>query len=206
MRSVTLSDCPGQCLIHEQKYHVWEHSSGDTLVRTTSYSVPEELHDHIELVQPTTLFSRFRGLKTTFHFDHVDQSSTATPDAPAISVPSASGGQVDASCNTTVTVTCLKELYNAVGFTPLANDGNQVACTGYLEQFANLADLQSFYKDQVPAAVNSSFKLVSINGQPIVNDHEPINRPHLQAARTTRPNQEQKQILVSASSQGPESK
>lgn len=72
---------------------------------------------------------------------------------------------MDASCNATVTVTCLKELYNAVGYTPRANSGNTVACTGYLDQFASLADLQSFFKDQVPAAVNSTFKLVSINGQ-----------------------------------------
>ena len=31
-------------------------------------------------------------------------------------------------------------------------------------QFANIADLQLFYKDQVPAAVGSSFALVSVDG------------------------------------------
>ncbi|EKM59772.1 uncharacterized protein PHACADRAFT_250501 [Phanerochaete carnosa HHB-10118-sp] len=148
----------------DAKYHVYEHSTGDTLVRTTSYSLPEHLHAHIELIQPTTLFSRFRASKATLHFDQAAQTSSTNTDAPAISVPSASGGTVDASCNTTITVTCLKELYNAVGYTPLVNSGNQVACTGYLDQFANLDDLQLFFADQVPAAVNSSFKLISING------------------------------------------
>lgn len=148
-----------------QRYHVYEHSSGDTLVRTTSYSLPEYLHAHIELIQPTTLFSRFRANRVTSHFDQKGQASEASSDAPAIKVPSASGGTVDASCNTTVTVTCLKELYNAVGYIPLANSGNLVACTGYLDQFANLNDLQLFFADQVPAAVNTSFKLVSINGK-----------------------------------------
>lgn len=85
-------------------------------------------------------------------------------NAPAIHVPSASGGKVDASCNTTITVACLKELYNAVGYTPQANTGNKVSVTGYLDQFANINDLQLFYADQVPSAVNSSFKIVSING------------------------------------------
>lgn len=150
-----------------QEYNVWEHTSGDTLIRTTSYSLPVDLHDHIELVQPTTLFSRFRGMKATFHFDQSDQSTSLVPDAPAINVPSASGGRVNASCNTTVTVGCLKQLYNAVGFTPLQSDGNQVAATGYLDQFANIADLQSFFKDQVPDAVGSTFKVVSINGNSI---------------------------------------
>ena len=134
------------------------------LVRTMSYSLPEDLHEHVELIQPTTLFSRFRGMKTTFHFDQNGASSPAATNTPAIRVPSASGGQVDASCNTTITVTCLKELYNAVGYTPLANTGNEIAATGYLDQFANLEDLQLFFQDQVPVAVNSSFALISING------------------------------------------
>ena len=151
--------------VRTQEYHVWEHTSGDTLVRTTAYSLPEHLHGHIELVQPTTLFSRFRGMKTTFHFTGkaVDTSSETT--APAISVPSASGGQVDASCTTTITVSCLKQLYNAVGYTPLNNTGNQIAATGYLDQFANLDDLQSFFADEVPEAVGSTFTLVSVNGR-----------------------------------------
>ena len=88
------------------------------------------------------------------------------------SVPAQGGGSiklpggitVDASCNTTITPTCLKQLYNAVGFTPSASNGNQIAVTGYLEQFANFADLQSFFKEEVPAAVGSSFKVVSIHG------------------------------------------
>jgi tripeptidyl-peptidase I len=95
----------------------------------------------------------------------LDRSTTGKSNGPAIDVPSASGGQVDASCNDTITITCLKELYNAVGYVPLANTGNQIAATGYLDQFANLEDLQLFYENQVPEAVNSSFTLVSVNGE-----------------------------------------
>lgn len=149
-----------------QKYHIWEHSSGDTLVRTTSYSLPEHLYDHIELIQPTTLFSRFRPMKSSMHFDKKAKPPTApAKTAPAIRVPSAFNGQVDASCNSVITVNCLKQIYNAVGYTPLANSGNQVAATGYLEQFASTSDLQLFYKSQVPAAVNSTFTVVSVNGK-----------------------------------------
>ncbi|KIP08326.1 hypothetical protein PHLGIDRAFT_117314 [Phlebiopsis gigantea 11061_1 CR5-6] len=148
----------------DTEYHVWEHTSGDMLVRTTAYGLPEHLHSHVELVQPTTLFSRFRGMKTTFHFTGEAVDTSSATSAPAISVPSASGGQVDASCNTTITVSCLKQLYNAVGYTPLNNTGNQIAATGYLDQFADLADLQSFFAEEVPDAVGSTFDLVSING------------------------------------------
>ena len=109
-----------------------------------------------------------KSLKTTFHFSHFSQSDTGATsvaaDAPPINIPSASGGHVDASCNATVTITCLQQLYNAVGFTPSAKNGNQIGITGYLEQFANIQDLQTFYANQRPDALNSSFNTVLING------------------------------------------
>lgn len=74
------------------------------------------------------------------------------------------GVTVDPSCNTTITITCLKQLYNAVGYKVKAAKKNSIAITSYLEQFANFADLQTFYKDQLPEAVNSSFKLISVAG------------------------------------------
>lgn len=107
-------------------------------------------------------------MKTSFHFIDKDVTLPDPGNTATISIPSASGGQVDASCNTTVTVTCLKELYNAVGYTPLGDGRNQIAATGYLDQFANFADLQLFYQNQVPAAVNTSFKVVPINGELLV--------------------------------------
>ncbi|KAI0080805.1 tripeptidyl peptidase A [Panus rudis PR-1116 ss-1] len=148
------------------EYHIYTHvEDGDTIVRTTSYSLPEHLHEHIDLVQPTTLFSTLRGMKTNFRFeDDVQAKALVNADAPPIKVPSASGGQVDASCNGTITIHCLQQLYNAVGYKPLANTGNQIGITGYLEEFANIADLQLFYADQRPDALNTSFKFISVNG------------------------------------------
>ncbi|TCD70002.1 hypothetical protein EIP91_005252 [Steccherinum ochraceum] len=150
----------------DAEYHVWVNDKdGDTIIRTTKYSVPEDVHDHIELIQPTTLFSNLRGMDTTFRFTDADANvQQVSPNVPPISVPSASGGKVDASCNQTITVSCIRELYNAVGFTPSGKDGNQIGITGYLEQFANIADLQLFFADQVPAALNSTFKFISVKG------------------------------------------
>ena len=111
------------------------------------------------------MFSRTKALKTSFRFSDAQEKSVAVPaDAPPISVPSASGGHVDASCNQTITVTCILELYNAVGFKASATNGNQIGITGYLEQFANIQDLQTFFAEQRPDAVNSTFKTILING------------------------------------------
>ncbi|PAV21239.1 tripeptidyl peptidase A [Pyrrhoderma noxium] len=143
-------------------YHIWTHEgSGDTIVRTLSYSVPEHVYEHIELIQPTTVFSRLRKQKTTFRWSTPHNESTL-PDAPRIVLPN--GIAVDASCNETVTISCLKELYNVGKFNASAKVGNKIGITGYLEQFANIADLQLFYADQRPDAVNSTFEFISING------------------------------------------
>ncbi|TCD70006.1 hypothetical protein EIP91_005256 [Steccherinum ochraceum] len=148
----------------DTEYHVWTHpGTGKSIMRTTTYSLPSSVHGHIEFIQPTTLFSSPRGMAASFR-----QVVAAPPDPPAnstpIAVPSAYNGHVDASCNETITLSCLQQLYNAVGYTPSADNGNQIGITGYLAQFANLADLQSFYADQRPDALNSSFTFVSVNG------------------------------------------
>ncbi|KAI0638560.1 tripeptidyl peptidase A [Trametes polyzona] len=147
------------------EYHVWTHdASGESVVRTTAYSIPEHLDEHVELVQPTTVFSRMKSLKTSFHINDEKKLAAIPADAPPINVPSASGGHVDASCNQTITITCLLQLYNAVGFKPSTKHGNKIGITGYLEEFANIQDLQSFYADQRPEALGSSFTTVLING------------------------------------------
>ncbi|KAF9006659.1 tripeptidyl peptidase A [Cyathus striatus] len=149
----------------DTKYHVWKHgSSGDYMVRTTSYSLPGDLLEHVDVIQPTTMFGRFQPAKSTIVWDDTSVVSSETVDTRLGSiVDPVSGVTVDASCNTTITVTCLKELYNAVGFVPSAKE-NTIGITGYLQEFANKQDLQSFFADQVPAAVNSTFDFISVNG------------------------------------------
>jgi tripeptidyl-peptidase I len=143
---------------------LWKHTKdGEVLVRTTEYSLPAYLNEHIELIQPTTTFNRAKRQRATLRFSPVPETSTSlSPDAN-ITVPSY-GVTVNASCVTTMTVSCIKQLYNAVHYVPHAMNKNGIAVTGYLEQFANFDDLQRFYAAQVPAAVNTSFDVVLIDG------------------------------------------
>ncbi|KAG6845431.1 hypothetical protein H0H87_009338 [Tephrocybe sp. NHM501043] len=143
-------------------YHVWKHDNGDSIVRTTAYSLPEHLHGHIDVIQPTTMFGQLRGMRSTIVWSEEAEASPLAKDLAPI-VNAETGVTVDASCNTTITVKCLQQLYNAVGLTSHAR-GNSIGITGYLEEFANFQDLQSFYAEQVPAAVNSSFTVVPIKG------------------------------------------
>src|SRR5260370_2184401 len=61
------------------------------------------------------------------------------------------------NCNHTVTVSCLRELYNVSGYAPTATATNKIGITGYLRQFATNGDLHSFSKPQVPSPLHSTF-------------------------------------------------
>ncbi|KAL0581860.1 hypothetical protein V5O48_000228 [Marasmius crinis-equi] len=148
-------------------YHVWRHvESGDQIVRTTSYSVPEHLDAHIDLVHPTTMFGRPRAMRATVHSLEVELVTESEFASSTMNLNSAVPG-VDLSCNGTITIACLRQLYNVSGYTPSSEDvssGSSIGVTGYLEEFANIQDLQAFYADQRPDAVNSSFEFISVKG------------------------------------------
>ncbi|KAF8437229.1 peptidase S8/S53 domain-containing protein [Boletus edulis BED1] len=64
----------------------------------------------------------------------------------------------------TITIDCLRQIYNAVGYNTSATNGNQIAIASYLEEYANNQDLQQFFQLQNPVAYGSNYTFVSING------------------------------------------
>jgi len=84
---------------------------------------------------------------------------------PALYKNPVSGVTVDQSCNETVTIKCLQQLYNSVGYVPEMSGGSSIGVSGFLEQYANIEDLNALYTDQVPQAVGSSFEFISVNGE-----------------------------------------
>lgn len=98
-------------------------------MRTTSWSLPESLHEHIDLVHPTTMFRGGLQAKAAT-FRTLDK---APGEAAVISIPSPSPSAVNPSCNTTITPTCLLQLYNATQYTvQSATKGNKIAISSYL--------------------------------------------------------------------------
>ncbi|KAH9474991.1 Tripeptidyl-peptidase sed2 [Psilocybe cubensis] len=145
-------------------YHVWEHvASGDKLVRTTSYKIPAQLEAHVDVIQPTTTFGGLQSRRSTI-FAVDDAPRVSSEESTQIVADVASNITVDASCNHTITIPCLLKLYNADRYVPSHNLNNSIAVAGYLEEFANLMDLQSFYAEQRPEALNSSFTFISVAG------------------------------------------
>ncbi|KAF7302072.1 Peptidase S53 domain-containing protein [Mycena indigotica] len=133
------------------EYYSWEHTSATTLVRATSYSLPTYLHDHIELIQPTTIFALSHNLPSI-----IDRTGRDIVAPPPPALPSCNGPLI--------TLSCIMQLYDAAWYKPRATRKNGIGITGFLEQNANRRDLAAFYRDQLPAAVNSTFKTVLVNG------------------------------------------
>ncbi|KAH8104065.1 peptidase S8/S53 domain-containing protein [Cristinia sonorae] len=147
-------------------YGVYRHdTTSDYVVRTTSYSLPRILHDHIGVVTPTTYFSTMRSMKaTSFLQPHIEPLHDGDADIARLLVNPGSLATVPSSCSTTITPACLRALYNTSTYVPRATNTNKIGVAGYLNEFANTADLQTFFRRFRTDAVGGTFQTVQVNG------------------------------------------
>lgn len=139
-------------------FHWYEYAEGGGLkLRTLSYSVPDAVAQHVDLVQPTTRFGTLGAARS-----NIFNMTLLESDEAAVVEVSASTAAAAAPCTTTVTPACLKAQYN-IGYTP-AEDGNLVAFASYLEEYARYSDLALFERQLLPAAVGQNFSVTLING------------------------------------------
>ncbi|KAK0214443.1 family S53 protease-like protein [Armillaria fumosa] len=114
------------------KYENFVHiDTGELVIRTLAASIPSDLTDFIEVVHPTTSFARL-----------------ASGPKPVISIPLTSNLTEEAnpapsSCNDMVTPACLQALYS-IPATHATQSSNKLAVSGFLDQFAQTADLRTF--------------------------------------------------------------
>nr|GAT56545.1 subtilisin-like protein [Mycena chlorophos] len=143
-------------------YGVYYHPKSDEyVVRTTSYSLPRELHSHINVITPTTYFSTMRSMKAT---SFVQAPQPKTEANAASFAENISPLAVPSSCGSTVTPSCIAALYNTTGFVPKATTTNKLGIAGYLEEFASDSDLQTFFKRFLTTAEGTTITHVQVNG------------------------------------------
>ncbi|OIW25680.1 subtilisin-like protein [Coniochaeta ligniaria NRRL 30616] len=135
-------------------------AGGGPKLRTLSYSVPDEVADHVDLVQPTTRFGQLGAKRSTiFEMTIVDEEDDIKTAAVA---GSKEANIAAATCGSTITPDCLKSLYN-IKYTAKP-DGNLVAFASYLEEYARYSDLQTFETQYAPAAKGQNFSVTLVNG------------------------------------------
>ncbi|KAI2778785.1 tripeptidyl-peptidase [Daldinia loculata] len=129
---------------------------GSPKLRTLSYSVPDELAGSIDLIQPTTRFGQLGAKRSTIF----EMQLLEPEEEDAVKADMA----VDAAdCNTSrITPACLKSLYNIKYTAP--TEGNLVAFSSYLEEYARYSDLQSFENQYLTQAKGQNFSVELVNG------------------------------------------
>jgi tripeptidyl-peptidase-1 len=124
------------------KYHIFHHSaSGQRVVRTLAYSLPRELHQHIDVIAPTTYFSNLHSMRAT---NFLQPEIDALVENPAIKdlLPPGVPGAIPEGCETKITPACLRALYKSKDYVPVSTNKNKIGVAGYLNEFASTSDLQ----------------------------------------------------------------
>jgi len=79
------------------------------------------------------MFGRMkRQASTIFDIDELNAPDLEVASEALPVVDAKSGLTVDPTCNTTITISCIRQLYNAVGYVPENNKKNSIGITGYL--------------------------------------------------------------------------
>ncbi|KAK5039641.1 hypothetical protein LTS07_000135 [Exophiala sideris] len=149
----------------DTKYSVYQHEDGTKLVRTTQWSLPRSLHDHITTIQPTTAFLRAnpKGENVVTVPTDVDLSDVASE---------LNSSQLAGVCNFAgMTTKCLRTLYNILNYQVQVPNNNSIGFTNYLGQVSNRSDARLYLENFRPEAVNSSFSVqqIAIDDGPLDN-------------------------------------
>lgn len=144
------------------KYEVYAHEeSGESVVRTMGYSLPQSLHGHIDVVTPTTYFGSMRSKRST---SKIVPDRKIIDDGFRIAIRPGSDITVPSSCGSSITPSCLRALYNSSTYVPAATSKNSLGIAGYLDEYANDADLKTFVSKYRTDAAGATFTHVQING------------------------------------------
>jgi tripeptidyl-peptidase I len=123
------------------------------ILRTMAYSVPDEVKEHINFVQPTTRFGSLKPLSSDAQIFDAGEKSDGKVQWWGGSSP-----QVNITCNLTITPECLLDLYN-VHYKGNAKNGNTAGYASFLEEYARYSDLAQFEKVYAPYAAGENVSL-----------------------------------------------
>ncbi|GBE83676.1 Tripeptidyl-peptidase sed3 [Sparassis crispa] len=137
--------------LFDTEFSTFEHSAScEQSIRTLAYSIPAELQGHLDFVHPTITFPIY--LASSSPFSVSTKSTRATVH------------ERQDSCANAVTPACLQALYG-IPSTPATEMSNQLAVTGFINEYANLADLATFLEDYRPDMSSATtFSLETLDG------------------------------------------
>ncbi|KDQ54115.1 hypothetical protein JAAARDRAFT_136070 [Jaapia argillacea MUCL 33604] len=145
-------------------YHVYKHGTGKEHVACDSYSVPEHVSKHVDIITPT------------IHFDAVikrgeesESSNVSNIGRPGVGIHPVSGGKISTllteleNCDVQITPACLRALYGII-YEPVATSRNSYGIVEYTPQAYLQSDLDIFFGNFSPSLYGKSPNMVSIDG------------------------------------------
>ncbi|CAK5281037.1 unnamed protein product [Mycena citricolor] len=142
--------------LFDANFEVFSHPElADTITRTMSVSLPHEIVGVVDVIHPSTAF--------------VEPQPRLAPSVIQLDLPVQAKRAIPASCNTRVasgvmTPACLQALYG-IPTAPATQKNNSILITGYIDQWAQTADLQSFLKTlRKDMSSSTSFAVQTVDG------------------------------------------
>jgi tripeptidyl-peptidase-1 len=118
-------------------------------LRTTQYSVPDEVAAYVDLIHPTTFFGRSAPMK-------MPTTALKAVRSPGLLYPRAD------NCSALITPDCLWTGYNKGNYTPDPTSGSRVGFGSFLNETARYAD-QALYQNAYGIPLQNFSELI-ING------------------------------------------
>ena len=146
--------------ILDTKFHYYTSAANSLVaIRTLQYSIPQNLHQYIHMIQPTTRFGQIRPERSTIleHF-RMGPARNGFPHRYR------GEGLNVTFCNSTITPQCLRALYNVGNFRGSERNGGKMGVTGFLNNYAKFKDLAIFTQQYAPYAKGINFTYELING------------------------------------------
>lgn len=126
------------------------YTNGETTkLRTTSYSIPDDLSDAIDLIEPGTYFASTKAHRALPNLEpstvqHAPEKRQFEPSCTTkVAVPISANQTEDFDL---LSPTCLKELYSIGNYRADPKSGSSVAFGSFLNQSASYSDLAKFEK------------------------------------------------------------
>jgi tripeptidyl-peptidase-1 len=147
-------------------YTKFEHLDGHSISRAPEWSLPIHLHEHIDVVQPTTSFFKPRGQIEAKVSGPVldshsaeDQSWWEREGKYKYGGHHVKGNVSDPSfCNVSfTTLDCLRTLYGTIDYKTQAADKNSIGINNYLNETSRRDDAYQFLKEFRPEAAQAAY-------------------------------------------------
>ncbi|KAI0254130.1 subtilisin-like protein [Lactifluus subvellereus] len=160
--------------LFDTEYHVYEHVSGAEQIGCHSYSVPQHISEHVEIIKPTVhLNSREPNNPTHLH-RRANSSHLGQPSGQ--NGPKTNGVKVYTKpsltdCDEFITPDCLRALYH-FDYTPKATARNSYGIVEFTPQAFLGRDLDLFFRNFSSTQIGQRPIVVSIDGGVIQNRNQ----------------------------------